>query len=221
MNELSFPKRQRPNPLPYVLLAGLIIGIVAGWRILSAPPTPAISTPTPEPTNEPTPAATPLPETIQVVKITSESNVQTAVREGNTAPDFSLETLDGKKVRLADLRGKPVLINFWATWCPPCRNEMPEIQAAYEKYTDKGLVVLAVDFTVQDKLTDVKSYIQELKLTFPILLDDTGDVSAGLYGMIGLPTSFFIDPDGTLRRIQIGAIPPEKLDEFLAEILPK
>jgi thiol-disulfide isomerase/thioredoxin len=221
MNELSFPKRQRPNPLPYVLLAGLILGIVAGWRMLSAPPTAGIQTPTPQPTSGPTPTPTPLPETIQIVKITPESYIQTAAREGNIAPDFSLETLDGKVVRLADLRGKPVLINFWATWCPPCRAEMPEIQAAYEKYADKGLVVLAVDFTVQDKLSDVKAYIQVLKLTFPILMDGTGDVGAGLYGVIGLPSSFFIDPDGILRRIQIGAIPPEKLDEYLAEILPK
>ena len=68
---------------------------------------------------------------------------------------------------------------------------------------------------------DVKAFIQELNLTFPILLDETGDVSAGLYGMRGLPTSYFIDPEGLIQRIQVGAMSPEKLDEYLAEILLK
>ncbi len=70
-------------------------------------------------------------------------------------------------VSLADLRGKPVLINLWATWCPPCRDEMPGIQAAYEKYAAKGLVVLAIDFTVQDHLPEVTAFVKEFGLTFP------------------------------------------------------
>ena len=118
-------------------------------------------------------------------------------------------------------RKVPILVDVWAPWCPPCRYEMPGIQAAYEKYKDRGLVVLGIDFTVQDNLPDVKSFIQELNLTFPILLDETGEVSAGLYGMRGLPTSYFIDTEGNLQRIQIGAMLPEKLEEFLAEILVK
>jgi peroxiredoxin len=98
---------------------------------------------------------------------------------------------------------------------------MPGIQAAYEKYKDKGLVVLGIDFTVQDHVEDVKAFIQEFKLTFPILLDETGDVSAMLYGMRGLPTSYFIDPEGVIQRIQVGTMLPEKIDEYLAEILLK
>ena len=134
--------------------------------------------------------------------------------------DFEALSIDGKSVPLKNFTGKVLLIVNTASACG-FTPQFAGLEKLHETYADKGLVVLAVDFTVQDKLSDVKSYVQELKLTFPILLDDTGDVSAGLYGMIGLPTSFFIDPDGTLRRIQIGAIPPEKLDEFLAEILPK
>jgi len=114
-----------------------------------------------------------------------------------------------------------VLINLWASWCPPCRYEMPGIQAAYEKFNGKGLVVLGINFTAQDNLQDVRDFVTELKLTFPILLDESGDVSAGLYGMRGLPTSYFIDIQGILQRIQVGAMLPEKIEEFLLEILPK
>jgi peroxiredoxin len=169
----------------------------------------------------PTSLMTSTPEPLQIIKITPEVNFPSTARIGSPAPDFTLKTIDGKVVSLADLRGKPVLINLWATWCPPCRDEMPGIQAVYEKYAAKGLVVLAIDFTVQDHLPEVTAFVQEFGLTFPILLDETGDVSAGLYGMIGLPTSYFIDPQGILQRIQIGGMLPEKLDEYLAEILPE
>lgn len=221
MKEFSLRKSQGPNPLPYVLLAGLLIGIVISWNMFSAPASSDRLPSSKTSTYRPTTMATSTIETLQIVEITPEVNIQTIARVGKPAPDFSLKTIEGKEIKLSDLRGKTVLINLWASWCPPCRYEMPGIQAAYEKYKDKGLVVLGIDFTVQDNLPDVKAFIQELKLTFPILLDETGDVSVGLYGMRGLPTSYFIDTEGVLHRIQVGAMLPEKLDEYLAEILPK
>ena len=221
MNEYFPQKHQKPNPLPYVLLAGLLIGIMISWNMFSSPSRPDRLSPTQTTPYPTTPMTASTTQPLQIVKITPEGNIPSTARVGKPAPDFSLKTIDGKVINLLDFRGKPVLINLWATWCPPCRDEMPGIQAAYEKYADKGLVVLAIDFTIQDHLPEVEAFIKELKLTFPILLDETGDVSAGLYGMVGLPTSYFIDPQGILQRIQIGGMLPEKLDEYLTEILPK
>jgi len=92
-----------------------------------------------------------------------------AVEVGRTAPDFELTTLDGKTVRLSDFRGKGVLINFWASWCKPCRDEMPAIQRVYERHRDKGLEVLAVNIAETEVTVD--GFVRHLDLTFPILLD--------------------------------------------------
>lgn len=219
----GFPLHRRPatNLLPYILLAGIIIGIAISRNMIGAPSSSTRQAPTETPTYPPTLVMLSPTGAPQSVEITPEVNIQTIARVGKPAPDFSLKTIEGKEIKLSDLRGKAVLINMWASWCPPCRDEMPGIQAAYEKYKDKGLVVLGIDFTVQDNLPDVKSFVQELKLTFPILLDETGEVSAGWYGMRALPTSYFVDAQGVIQRIQVGAMSPEKIEEYLAEILLK
>ncbi len=170
-----------------------------------------------------TPAAipiTPIPP-FNLQKITPKPPLQVGPLIGMIAPDFSLKTLDGPVIQLSDLKGKAVLINLWATWCPPCRLEMPTIQAAYQKYKDRGLVILAINFTAQDNFSDVSTFVKELKLTFPVLLDTTGDVSAGLYAMHSLPMSFFIDSQGIIRNIQFGAMDPARINGYITEILPK
>jgi len=96
---------------------------------------------------------------------------------------------------------------------------MPAIQAAYEKYKDRGLVVLGIDFTAQDNLPDVIAFTGKYNLTFPVLLDETGSVSSLSYGMRGLPDSYFIDPTGVVRRIITGAIPSDQMDQFIQEII--
>lgn len=221
MKGYSFRKSQAPNSLPYVLLGGLLIGIVIYWILFEQPPSSFPPSPSETPVYHATSTlySTPIPR--NVVEITPQASVQSIAAIGKPAPDFTLKTIDGNEIRLSNLKGKPVLINLWASWCPPCRYEMPDIQAAYEKYKAKELVVLGIDFTAQDDLKDVAAFVKELKLTFPILLDVTGEVSTGLYGMRGLPTSYFIDPEGVIRRIQIGAMLPDKLEGYLAEILPK
>lgn len=221
MKEFSFRKSHTPNPLLYILLTGLLFGIAMSWIMFNGPASSARLVATKTLSYLPTDVTTSTVEPFKIVEITPEVNIQPSALVKKPAPDFSLKTIEGTEIKLSDLRGKAVLINLWASWCPPCRYEMPSIQAAYEKDKDKGLVVLGIDFTAQDNLQDVKAFVQELKLTFPILLDETGEVSTGLYGMRGLPTSYFIDTEGILQRVQVGAMVPEKLDEYLIEILPK
>lgn len=120
---------------------------------------------------------------------------------GEPAPDFTLRTLDGKKVSLRDFRGNTVLINFWATWCPPCRVEMPAIQAVYEEKKGQGFVVLAVN--LQEESAVAARFAEEFRLTFPILLDERGQVAA-LYQLRGLPTSYFVDGAGVVRALRVG-----------------
>jgi len=133
-----------------------------------------------------------------------------APREGFLAPDFTLQTLDGETVTLSDLRGQAVLINLWATWCPPCRAEMPAIQKLYAEYKDQGFEVMAVNMTYQDIPTAVLPFTQEHALTFPVLLDETGDV-ASKYELRSLPSSFFINRDGFIQEVVIGGPMSEAL----------
>ena len=121
---------------------------------------------------------------------------------GNLAPDFQLQSLDGQTISLGDLRGKPVLINFWATWCPPCRSEMPYIQEIYEEWTDKGLLVLAIN--IGESASTVEDFMQSNSLSFTVLLDTKQDI-AQRYNITGIPTTFFIDKDGIIQDKVIGA----------------
>jgi peroxiredoxin len=120
---------------------------------------------------------------------------------GFSAPDFTLETLQGETISLSDLRGQAVLVNFWATWCPPCRAEMPAIQQVYEKYRDQGFTVLAVD--LQESPAQVNNFAEELGLTFPILIDPDASVFIR-YRVTGLPSTFFVDRAGIIQEVTIG-----------------
>ena len=120
---------------------------------------------------------------------------------GFAAPDFTLETLGGQSLRLADLRGQVVLINFWATWCPPCRAEMPAIQQVYQRHREHGFTVLAVD--IQEGDTQVADFVDDMGLTFPILMDREGSVSAN-YQVKALPSTFFVDREGVIQNVTLG-----------------
>ena len=143
-------------------------------------------------------------------------------REGFLAPNFTLDTLDGNKVTLSDLRGKIVVVNIWATWCPPCRAETPALEKSHEQYKDSGVVILGVDLTNQDSLSDVNSFLQEFKLTYPILLDRDGSVGY-LYQIKGLPSTFFINRNGIIRTVVVGGPMSEtfirsKIEALLKEV---
>ncbi len=141
---------------------------------------------------------------IQVTHVPTTDQViaDVAAHVNFQAPDFTLATLDGKSMSLKELRGQVVLINFWATWCQPCRAEMQDIQAAYQQHPD-GFVVLAINNEEGDIV--VRNFFSQFNLTFPILLDSDG-VVARQYRVQGLPTSYFIDRAGIVRAANIGGM---------------
>jgi Peroxiredoxin len=133
-----------------------------------------------------------------------------APQQGFLAPDFELKTLTGETTKLSDLRGQAVLVNLWATWCPPCRAEMQTIETIYQEYKDRGFTVLAVNMTYQDTPLDIMPFVHEHGLTFPILLDETGEM-ANAYQLKSLPSSFFINREGIINEVVIGGPMAEAL----------
>lgn len=123
-------------------------------------------------------------------------------QKGFLAPDFSLQTIDGDTIRIEDFRGRPVILNFWATWCPPCRAEMPVFQSIFDAYHNR-IAILAINAADQDTIKSVQTLQAQLGLTFPILLDSSGSVQ-NKYDISSLPTTFFIDSDGIITHIEIG-----------------
>ena len=121
---------------------------------------------------------------------------------GNPAADFSLTDMQGKQVTLAQFRGKVVILNFWATWCPPCREEMPSMESLSQQYKDQGLVLLAVNVE-EDGFQAVSSFLNKTPYSFPILLDTAADVQ-NLYQVYRFPESFLIDRNGILVDKIIG-----------------
>jgi cytochrome c biogenesis protein CcmG/thiol:disulfide interchange protein DsbE len=192
------------------LVSGLLIGLGLSWAVYSAPSNSISAQPTPS-------APTKL---VEVPTSQPENTPKMAILAGNVAPDFTLRNIIGEEISLSDFAGKPILINLWATWCIPCKNELPIIGKIAQDYSSSGLVVLGVNVTFQDNLSDIKETIQNFNLSYPILLDESRHVSE-LYEMRGIPTSYFIDPQGVIRRIQIGEILPEYLESYLSEILPR
>jgi peroxiredoxin len=139
-------------------------------------------------------------------------NSFSAPHKGFLAPDFTLSTLEDETAQLSDLKGHIVIVNIWASWCKPCQYEMPAMQKIYDKYSQEGLILLAVNNTYQDNLSDVISFVDENNLTFPILLDTNGEVS-NLYQVQALPSTFFINQDGIIEDIIIGGPMSEALIE--------
>ncbi|WP_405101997.1 TlpA family protein disulfide reductase [Oceanobacillus sp. FSL H7-0719] len=118
------------------------------------------------------------------------------IQPGESAPDFELETLDGEVVKLSELKGQKVILNFWASWCPPCREEMPEMQKFYDDYKD-DIKVIAINYNEKDQ--KVIEFLDEFGYTFPTPLDRDGSVG-NEYGVLTLPTTYFIGTDGTIQE---------------------
>ena len=123
---------------------------------------------------------------------------------GEPAPDFTLKSNQGENLRLEDYRGQVVMLNFWASWCGPCRTEMPLMDDIYEEYKDLGFTVLAVN--VDEDSTDAKRFLDAVPVSYPILYDNTSTVTAA-YGVDAMPTTVMIDRDGNARFVHRGYKP--------------
>lgn len=143
--------------------------------------------------------------------IEDADHLPTGIKIGDKAPNFQVTDLTGNKSSLANYQGKKVLLNFWATWCPPCKAEMPHMEELYKNYKDEGYVILALNMTnTENSLDDVKGFVIDQKLTYPILLDEKGEVSS-TYEILAYPTSYFIDSKGVIRNKVTGALDEEHL----------
>jgi peroxiredoxin len=145
-----------------------------------------------------------------------QGRVSGPARLGQAMPDFTLASLAGQPVKLSDYAGRPVLLNAWATWCPPCRAEMPALQAFYEAHRAEGLELLAVNAGEAESL--VASFIGETGFTFPVLLDPAMQVLEGL-GVRSYPTSILIGRDGQVKLIHTGLFTPQALEADVAPLL--
>lgn len=128
------------------------------------------------------------------------------------APDFTLPTLTGTDIKLSDLRGRPVLLNFWATWCAPCRVEMPELEAAYQSHTADKLAIIAINR--EETAALVEPFVTEMGLTFDIALDEKAEIS-NLYGVFNMPTSYFLDGSGRVVAIHRGPMSEQQIEEYV------
>lgn len=144
---------------------------------------------------------------------------EVGLTKGKFAPDFELTTLSGKSLKLSDFKGQKVILNFWATWCPPCRAEMPHMQDFYEANKEKGVTVIAVNLTTQERNSNaVQPFVEdEFQLTFPIPLDVDGDIGL-LYQAYSIPTSYIIDTKGIIQQKITGPMSYEMMEQMINEI---
>ncbi|MCM3717431.1 peroxiredoxin family protein [Fictibacillus phosphorivorans] len=157
-------------------------------------------------------------------KENDEVNKQTTVTEntglkpGSKAPDFKLNTLEGKQILLKEYRGKKVILNFWATWCPPCRKEMPEMQKFYKEYKQKDVEILAVNLEYSEtKPEKIRDFVKEYKLEFPIPLDEKNTIGKQ-FRAVSIPTSYFIDEEGTITHMHVGPMDYTLMEEEIMKM---
>jgi cytochrome c biogenesis protein CcmG/thiol:disulfide interchange protein DsbE len=144
------------------------------------------------------------------------SRIDGGGRVGTTAPDFALVDLDGHPVRLADLRGRPVIVNFWASWCAPCVEEFPLLRDAAETHAADGLAVVGI--VHDDRSEAARDFMSRFAAGWPAVMDPGGAVAAD-YGIYGVPETFFIDRSGAVSSRQIGILNPTDLERKLAAII--
>ncbi|MCB0191547.1 MAG: TlpA family protein disulfide reductase [Anaerolineae bacterium] len=228
MNERLIKERRRDTLLIFTG-ALLLVLLVAGLLLLPSPLAPRGA-----PESSPTPAdrtttAGSLPTPIRsqslpppiILGLTPEpdSVTVTGMVVGQIAPDFTLLTLNGDTLTLSGLRGRPVLINFWASWCAPCRIEMPTLVRVYKKYQPEGLEIVAFNVTSQDSLSNAQAFVNEFQLPFPVVLDKAGHVTADDYQLRGLPMSIFINRDGVIAHVQLGAMSEVQIEDVIEDLL--
>lgn len=149
----------------------------------------------------------------------SQSNsLKVGIEEGNIAPDFELKTIEGKTMKLSEQKGKKVFLNFWATWCPPCKAEMPDMENFYKENKNNQFEILAVNYTSQEKSKEVvANFIKDYDLSFPVLLDENASIG-NKYQVFTIPTTFVIDTKGIIQKKIVGPLTTEKMNELLSNL---
>lgn len=163
-------------------------------------------------------------ETQEEAETGTAAEPEEGIAKGEAAPDFTLETLDGEELTLSELRGEKVILNFWASWCGPCRAEMPHMQEYYEKEAGKaGVRVIAVNLSTSERgnkekvMENIQSFVDEFGLTFPIPLDTDGE-QMDVYRVITIPTTYIIDTSGIIRHVIRGPMDAEMMRDLTASI---
>jgi len=201
MDTIDPDPRRRLNRLGlFASVLAVIIGALLLARSVILPPTVVSITPTKSATGLSGPS-------------------HATVKVGDMAPDFELGTLDGRLIKLSDLRGQPVLVNFWATWCVPCKAEVPLLVKAYAAHQASGLRVLAIDTTYYDDVQAVTQFVADYQMNFDILLD-TDDAVGTNWNTLGLPSTYFIDTTGKVVSVRVGQMSAQQLNDSLKTILP-
>jgi len=140
------------------------------------------------------------------------------LNKGEQAPDFELTTLAGEPIRLSELKGKKVILNFWATWCPPCKAEMPHMQNFYEDYAEtENVEIVAVNLTSGDREASVEEFVKDYGLTFPIPMDVEGEVGQK-FQAVTIPTSYIIDTNGMIQHKIVGPMDENMIQDFISNI---
>ncbi|MFP3897081.1 MAG: redoxin domain-containing protein [Anaerolineales bacterium] len=185
------------------------IVLIACLILLAACAPEAASTPSPTPvsTQEEKPSITPTKQA---------STNPKSPEAGNPAFDFTLQSLGGEEVSLSDFRGQVVMLNFWASWCGPCRIEIPHMIELYNEKRDQGFEIVAVN--LREDADRVEDFSQELGMAFPILLDKNGQIGAA-YHVRGIPTSIFIDEEGVIRHVHMGTLTESALQRYVADLM--
>ena len=166
------------------------------------------------------PKSSTMPKT-SAAKVTTAKVSGTKQKEKPLAPDISMRNADGKKIKLSDFKGKVILLNFWGTWCPPCRGEMPDLDKVYKEYKDAGVLILAANVqgvSREVSVKGVKEWFAKKGYSMPLVFVEAKDASS-MYGINAFPTSFFINPEGRVEFYQPGALKEEQMKKALEFIL--
>ncbi len=220
-----------PRHIPSLLLAAVLLILAGGCAGLGDVPEggvealPAMGfaarparTGVPSPTPRPSPRAPAAPSPTPAVAQGAQQRPTRppAPEEGAAAADFTLETLDGTTISLQGLRGTPVMVTFWASWCGPCRVEIPHMVALYGESAERGFEILAVN--MGDSPGQAQEFAEEMGMTFPVLLDRHGEV-AYAYHVHGIPTSVFVDAEGIIRHVHVGTLSAADLQYYFGDLM--
>ncbi|WP_096550776.1 thiol-disulfide oxidoreductase ResA [Ureibacillus thermosphaericus] len=155
---------------------------------------------------------------IYTIYNTATKDTVEVLADGDTAPDFELVDLEGNTHRLSDYRGQGVFLNFWGTWCEPCKKEMPAMERQYQQFKDQGVHILAVNIAQSN--FEVENFVEQYNLTFPVVIDKTKSVMQA-YNVGKLPATYLITPEGKVKKVPPGELSEEQIQSLMESIKPE